>query len=83
MNITELTEELNQVEGVTNIHDIHIWSLDGSYNVGSLHAVTTDLAVKSEPDIMNKIIQLMYEYNIQHPTVQIENSGTVCSFKNC
>jgi len=83
VNITQLTEELNQIEGVTNIHDVHIWSLDGSYNVGSLHAVTTDLAEKPEQDIMNKIIQLMQQYNIQHPTVQIENSGTVCSFKNC
>ena len=83
VNITQLTEELNQIEGVTNIHDVHIWSLDGSYNVGSLHAVTTDLAEKPEPDIMNKIIQLMQQYNIQHPTVQIENSATVCSFNNC
>jgi len=83
VNITQLTEELNQIEGVTNIHDVHIWSLDGSYNVGSLHAVTTDLAEKPEPNIMNKIIQLMQQYNIQHPTVQIENSATVCSFKNC
>lgn len=83
VNIAKLTEELNQVEGVTNIHDVHIWSLDGSYNVGSVHAVTTDLAEKPEPDIMNKIIQLMQKYNIQHPTVQIENSGTVCGFKNC
>lgn len=83
VDIAQLTDELNQVEGVTNIHDVHIWSLDGSYNVGSLHAVTTDLAGKSEPNLMNKIIQLMQKYNIQHPTVQIENSATVCSFKNC
>lgn len=65
MDVTQLTEELNQVEGVTNIHDVHIWSLDGSYNVGSLHAVTRDLAGKPEPD---------YEQNhstdaeIQHST---------------
>lgn len=83
VNIAQLTEELNQVEGVTNIHDVHIWSLDGSYNVGSVHAVTTDLAVKSEPDIMNKIIQLMQQYNIQHPTVQIETGNNSCEFKTC
>lgn len=83
VDIAQLTEELNQVEGVTNIHDVHIWSLDGSYNVGSLHAVTTDLAIKSEPDIMNKIIQLMQQYNIQHPTVQIETGNNNCEFKNC
>lgn len=83
VDIAQLTEELNQVEGVTNIHDIHIWSLDGSYNVGSLHAVTTDLVGKPEPDIMNKIIQLMQKYNIQHPTVQIETGNNSCEFKTC
>ncbi len=83
VNIAQLTEELNLIEGIINIHDIHIWSLDGSYNVGSLHAVTTDLKVKSEPDIMNKIIQLMQQYNIQHPTVQIETSTNNCEFKTC
>ena len=83
VNIAQLTEELNQIEGVTNIHDIHIWSLDGSYNVGSVHAVTTDLVLKSELDIMKKIIQLMKKYNIQHPTVQIETNTNSCEFKTC
>ena len=83
VNIAQLTEELNQIEGVTNIHDVHIWSLDGSYNVGSVHAVTTALVVKSEPDIMNKIIQLMKKYNIHHPTVQIETGNNSCEFTTC
>jgi len=83
VDVTQLTEVLNQIEGVTNIHDVHIWSLDGIYNVGSVHAVTTDVIVKSEHDIMNRIIQLMQKYNIQHPTVQIEPSTNNCEFKNC
>jgi len=76
-------EELNQIEGVTNIHDIQIWSLDRSYNVGSVHTVTTDLVVKSEPDIINKIIYLMQKYNIYHPNVQIETENHNCEFKKC
>lgn len=83
VDVTQLTEELNQIEGVTNIHDVHIWSMDGSYNVGSVHAVTRDLAVKSVHDVMNNIMQLMQKYNIQHPTVQIEMHTNNCEFKTC
>ena len=39
VNIKNLTTELNKIEGIVNIHDFHIWSLDGNYNVASLHAV--------------------------------------------
>ena len=79
VNIKQLTKELNQIEGVTNIHDVHVWSLDGNYNVGSVHAVTST----PEHDIMNIIIRVMQKHNIQHPTVQIETYNSSCELQTC
>lgn len=56
VNLHQLQTELQQIEGVTNIHDIHVWTLDGSYNVGSLHAVVSHTTVKSGQDILSDII---------------------------
>lgn len=83
VNIKQLTKELNQIEGVTNIHDVHVWSLDGSYNVGSVHAVATNLIIESEQHIMKRIIKIMRKHNIQHPTVQIETSTNSCELQTC
>eukprot|EP00743_Colponemidia_sp_Colp-15_P005001 GILK01005387.1.p1 GENE.GILK01005387.1~~GILK01005387.1.p1 ORF type:complete len:619 (+),score=66.58 GILK01005387.1:47-1903(+) len=35
-----LTEQLLKVEGVLDIHDLHVWQLSGSKIVGSVHVVT-------------------------------------------
>src|SRR5690606_19401114 len=39
VNVEKMIAELNGIKGVENIHDVHVWSMDGNYNVGSLHAV--------------------------------------------
>lgn len=84
VNVEKLSNELNSIAGVRNIHDLHIWSLDGSYHVGSLHAVVVDDVSKDwENDIYTAIHQLMEEYNIQHPTVQIESTNRNCSLQTC
>ncbi len=83
VNIENLTTELNKIEGVVNIHDFHIWSLDGNYNVASLHAVLESKDNGSENKIYKTISELFNKYNIQHPTVQIETNTQDCRFVNC
>lgn len=80
VDVEQLTNKLQQINGVENIHDLHIWSLDGNYNIGSLH-VLLDTADKN--NTFDAVIQLMKEYNIHHPTVQIENRLHTCTFTQC
>ena len=83
INIEQLSNELEQINGIENIHDLHIWSLDGQYNVGSLHAVV-NMADQNRTDaIFTAIYQLMNKYHIQHPTIQIENNTNSCKLANC
>ncbi|MGO3707844.1 MAG: cation diffusion facilitator family transporter [Mesonia hippocampi] len=81
VNINKLQDELQQINGVVNIHDVHVWTMDGSYNVGSLHAVINSNF--AEQDVMKNIIKLMQKFNIQHPTVQIETNKNKCEFLTC
>ncbi len=83
VNIENLTTELNKIEGVVNIHDFHIWSLDGNYNVASLHAVLEGKDNGSENKIYKTVSELFNKYNIQHPTVQMETNTQDCRFVNC
>ena len=83
VNIENLTTELNNIEGVADIHDFHIWSLDGNYNIASLHAVLENTDNGSENKVYTTILELLNKYHIQHPTVQIETNTKHCKFVNC
>ncbi len=83
VNMENLTTELNNIDGVVDIHDFHIWSLDGNYNVASLHAVLDSTDNSSENKVYTTILERLNQYNIQHPTVQIETNTEHCKFVNC
>lgn len=83
VNIEKLSSELHHISGVQSIHDIHVWSIDGSYNIGSLHAVVHTIDSNRQNDILSAILQVMKKHKIQHPTIQIEMNATNCKFVTC
>jgi len=83
VNVEKQSLELSDIQGIENIHDLHVWSLDGSYNVGSLHAVV-NIADQSFADtIYTAIVQLMGKHHIQHPTIQFETTIKNCRLASC
>lgn len=83
VNMEKLSAELNTIHGVENIHDLHVWSIDGNYNIGSLHAVVNNDDKNRDADILSSILQLMNKHQIQHPTVQIERTAENCGLTTC
>lgn len=83
ININKFKVELQRIEGVVDIHDLHVWTMDGDYNIGSVHAVINDSNPTTKQDILNKIIKLMENFNIQHPTVQMETTNSNCKLLTC
>lgn len=83
VNPDQITHELSQVNGVQSVHDLHIWSLDGSYHIGSLHAVVNTSDQVLENSIRTAIVALLKEHNIHHPTIQLETTQSDCSLVHC
>lgn len=83
VNVAQLSNELKQIGGIENIHDLHIWSLDGNYNIGSLHAVINTIDKDREADILSSVLQLMEKHKIQHPTIQLETTIKNCRLISC
>lgn len=82
VSIERLSAELNTISGIEDIHDLHIWSIDGDYNICSLHAVVNTDDNKTS-DILSTILKLMDKYKIQHPTIQIERTMKDCRLATC
>lgn len=83
VNLSQLQADLELIEGVLGVHDIHAWSLDGNYNVGSVHIVVADNATQSEKQFMHTVYAVLKKHAIHHPTVQIEIQGMDCKLHDC
>ena len=79
LNLQNLCLRLEQVEGVTGVHDIHAWSITSGYEVLSAH-VTADLSEINNPDHMLQHLREIAgkEFGISHVTIQLENSTDGC-----
>jgi cobalt-zinc-cadmium efflux system protein len=76
MGIEEVARALLQIEGVHEVHDIHIWSLGGAHIALSLHARIPDMHMDQCEYILERIKAVAKEkFRIDHTTVQLERAG--------
>ena len=79
VDVSEISEHIGEIEGVIDVHHIHLWSMDGERNFATMHIVTD-----SDPeDIKKKVREELEEHGVDHVTIEIEPSGNVCSDKDC
>lgn len=77
VNIATVREKLSKLEGVAEIHDLHVWSLTSGVNALSAHAV---LAEGSEhDDVLDRVHKCCTsEFKIAHVTAQTERAEFAC-----
>ena len=62
------------------VHDVHAWSMDGEYNVMSLHLVLKDLTPQITVEKIKKDLRHSLEHlNVQHVTIETEFENEICS----
>ncbi|MDR1592960.1 MAG: cation diffusion facilitator family transporter [Prevotellaceae bacterium] len=76
----EIEKALLDIEGVESVHDLHLWTMDGEFNISSVHIV---VAVNQDiTEIKNRARQIMKQYNLQHSTIEIEQSEENCEYSD-
>jgi cobalt-zinc-cadmium efflux system protein len=75
IDIDQVEQSIRAIDGVTEVHDLHLWALTSGKNVMSAHLVA-DLGRRSEQQILAEVTELMHErFDISHVTVQVEQAG--------
>ena len=73
MSLMEITEELEEIEGVKEAYHAHLWSLDGVHNLLSVHLLLADDISSCEMMRIKEEAALKMEgRSIDHLTVQID-----------
>ncbi len=75
----EIAEHLSHIEGILDVHHIHIWSLDGHNHCATLHIVTD-----ADPHtIKDPVRQELRDHGIPHATLELESSTDRCHHTHC
>src|SRR5271154_534611 len=76
MRVEQVARAILSIEGVQEVHDLHIWSLGGGHNALSLHARIPDMHLDECERILAAINEnLATKFQIEHVTVQLERAG--------
>lgn len=82
VSITELVRDMKAVEGVKDVHDLHVWSIASNMNALSCHVLIDNISTSASSSILQALTALLKEqYQIVHSTIQFEcegHVGTVC-----
>jgi cobalt-zinc-cadmium efflux system protein len=74
--LEEVARAILSIEHVSEVHDVHIWSLGGSHTALSCHARIPDMHMDECEKILAAIKQqLQSRFAIEHVTVQLERAG--------
>lgn len=79
VDIEHIKKHIKKIDGVEEVHHIHLRSIDGIKNFATLHAVVTEYSHEKKVAI-KKVLQ---EHNIAHSTVELELVDEECSDKSC
>ena len=70
---------LEGVPGVKEVHDLHVWTLDGEKNIASAHLIVSDVASREDViKVKHEAVDKLKEMGIDHLTVEIEYESEGC-----
>ena len=71
IDLQAIRSDLTDLDGVVDVHDLHVWTLTSQMEVASLHLMTTEDA--NPHTLLDQAESLLRErYRIVHATLQIE-----------
>lgn len=79
MQVESIREHLMELDGVRDVHHLHIWSMDGQNIYATMHIVTS----ADSHEIKERVRKELREHGICHVTLELEAVGEHCHEKNC
>jgi cobalt-zinc-cadmium efflux system protein len=71
VDLEQLADDLGGLEGVVDVHDLHVWTLTSEMDVATAHLVVAD--VEDSHAVLDRARDLLTErYLITHATLQVE-----------
>ena len=80
IDVEELRSALGDVDGVTEVHDLHVWTLSPGKDMCTVHLTSSSDSAR----VLSDARAVLHDRGLEHATVQVENPDRTddCS-ENC
>jgi len=73
LDVTQISNALREIEGIRDVHDVHLWTITSGIYALSCHLLIEDRTVSSSSHIVGEVNQaLSQKFGIRHSTLQLE-----------
>lgn len=79
VDVAEIKEHLSKIDGVLDVHHVHVWSMDGQNHYATMHIVTNQDPHK----VKEAVREELSEHGIGHSTLELESEGEHCHEPAC
>ena len=74
ISLAEIRTGMGHVEGVINVHDLHVWSLGSNSSALACHVTIADIPPSESARILAQLNHVLKErFHISHSTIQFEH----------
>ncbi|MDP4290671.1 MAG: cation diffusion facilitator family transporter [Bacteroidota bacterium] len=80
IDINEVIAEIKEVEGVLDVHHMHVWAISTFQNALTAHVIIHASVGMEQLDLLKKMIKHKLEHiNIHHATLEFESEDENCT----
>ncbi len=73
LTATDVAEAMQELPAVSEVHDVHVWTVSPRYVSLSAHVVLDDQSLSEAQSVMERLKEMLVErFNIEHTTIQFE-----------
>jgi cobalt-zinc-cadmium efflux system protein len=84
LDLNEVTLAIRGVDGVLDVHDLHIWSLGSTSSALSCHVLIEDMPPSRSDSILHALNHVLGDrYHVHHTTIQFEHMSCAISGTGC
>lgn len=84
MSLADVETAIEAVEGVLDVHDLHIWSLGSNTRALSCHVLIEDIPPSASDAVLRRVNTMLADrFHVHHTTVQFEHMSCAISENGC
>lgn len=83
LELNAVVDGMRAVEGVLDVHDLHIWSIGSHAHALSCHVLIDDMPPSASDTILCRINEVLGKFQIHHTTIQFEHARCALAESRC
>jgi cobalt-zinc-cadmium efflux system protein len=83
LELNQVTGAMRQIDGVIDVHDLHIWTLGSAAHALSCHVLIEDMPPSESNAILQRLNDVLCGFEIRHSTIQFEHAKCALSDAPC